>query len=84
LLGGIANLRMETNNLLVEALLVASVPAHEHGEDGLVPLPGNALRRRPIGVPGRLVVGRLRRPKDRAIRQTRDERGAPHFHKVIP
>jgi hypothetical protein len=49
---------METNNLLVEAFLVPSVPANEDGKYRLVVLFRDALRGRPIGVPERFLFHR--------------------------
>jgi hypothetical protein len=71
---------METSNLLVEAPFIASVLADHDGEDRLVRLAGNALRGRPIGVPNRLLVTRLRGQKRSAARQA-DEQGHLRFHK---
>jgi hypothetical protein len=64
---------MEASNLLVEAFLVASVLAHQHGEDRLARLASDALCGRPIGVPNRLLLARLREDESNAARQADDE-----------
>jgi hypothetical protein len=75
---------METNNLLVEAFFILSVPANQDGEDRLARLFGNALSGRPVGMPGRHVVAGLSQPEGHATHQSREEQAAPRFHKVNP
>jgi hypothetical protein len=84
LLGDGANLGMEASDLLVETFLVASVFAGQHGKDRFARLPGDALGGRPIIVPNRLFLDRLRGECGGAACQADDEQGQLSFHADIP
>jgi hypothetical protein len=71
---------MKTSHLLVEALFVASVLAHQDDENRLVLLASDALRGRPIGMPDRFLLDRLRGDQRRAARQADEEQYARPFH----
>jgi len=73
---------MKASNLLVETLFIPSVLAHDDNKNRLILFPGDALRRRPVAVPGGL--DNVARNADRNEAHRNKDYADRRFHKPNP